>query len=388
MLAAYLKVVLGFFGSESTTVPQQINEANSNTTIDVEDEVVLLRGGDTLNRKGVIKELVGWEALLNEFLDEFNTQVRVVSGLDLVTYARDCEENILALRWDEKMEMARKYTKFVLLSHGINKVSWTEPFVECISELSSSTIQSTTKPLTNSQETGNESGDQVLSSSGSDNGVHCTRHSWAMVGSQHENHLQKFGGILWKSSPEPKEGHNTANTNVFLEDIGNWHTRIKKLLPTVIGDSGDEGSWLTNKPKLLSPGVVDGDLWWLWLWLGDDNSLGHQVLVDLPENLWELLEGIWDEKASITHGFVLGFGSLELGVCEGTGVSKLNFGGKHRSTRSDCPCNNWLGNLSIFDSFNNTIFLNTTDFSEEHEDLAFRVDLISIETVRPPTCKL
>lgn len=98
MLAAYLKVVLGFFGSESTTVPQQINEANSNTTIDVEDEVVLLRGGDTLNREGVIKELVGWEALLNEFLDEFNTQVRVVSGLDLVTYARDCEENILALR--------------------------------------------------------------------------------------------------------------------------------------------------------------------------------------------------------------------------------------------------------------------------------------------------
>jgi len=96
-LAAYLKVVLGFFGSESSTVPQQINEANCNTAIDVENKVVLLRGSDTLNCEGVVEELVGWEALLNEFLNKLNTQVRIVSGLDFVADTRDWKKNILAL---------------------------------------------------------------------------------------------------------------------------------------------------------------------------------------------------------------------------------------------------------------------------------------------------
>jgi len=90
MLESYLKVVFGFFGGESTAVPQQINEANSNTAIDIENEVILLGGGDTLNCEGIVEELIGWEALLNEFLDELNTQVRVVSGLDPVTDTRDC----------------------------------------------------------------------------------------------------------------------------------------------------------------------------------------------------------------------------------------------------------------------------------------------------------
>jgi len=286
------------------------------------------------------------------------------------------------------MGVTRKHTEFVLLSHTINEVSRAEPLVKGIGELGSSTIQSTTKPLTNGQKTGNESGNQVFSSSGCDDGVHCTRDSWAVIGSQHENHLQKLGGILRKPSTEPKKGHNTTNTNVFLEDIGNWHTRIKKLLSTVIGDGGDEGSWLTDKPELLSPGIVDGDLRWLWLWLGNNNPLGYQTLIDLLEDIWELLESIWDKETSITHGLVLGLSSLELGVGERAGVSELNFGSEHRSTGSNCPCNNWLGDLTIFDSFNDTVFLNTTDFSEKHKDLALRVGLVSIQTVRSPTGKI
>src|SRR5271170_366515 len=51
---AHLEVVLGFFGRESTTVAEEINKADSNTAVDVEDQVVLLAGGDSLNRDGVV----------------------------------------------------------------------------------------------------------------------------------------------------------------------------------------------------------------------------------------------------------------------------------------------------------------------------------------------
>jgi hypothetical protein len=59
-------------------------------TIDVQDQVVLLRSGDSLNGDGIVEEFVGREVLHHVFLDQLDTQIRVVSGLNSVTDTRDC----------------------------------------------------------------------------------------------------------------------------------------------------------------------------------------------------------------------------------------------------------------------------------------------------------
>lgn len=54
----YPHIVFSLLGRESTTVSNQVNEADSNTSIDVEDQVIFLAGGDGLDGKGVVQKLV------------------------------------------------------------------------------------------------------------------------------------------------------------------------------------------------------------------------------------------------------------------------------------------------------------------------------------------
>lgn len=79
------EVVLGLFAGEGAAVAEEINEADSDTTVDVEDEVILLGGGDGLDGEGVVEELGGGEVGLDELLDELDTKIGVVAGLDTVT---------------------------------------------------------------------------------------------------------------------------------------------------------------------------------------------------------------------------------------------------------------------------------------------------------------
>jgi hypothetical protein len=82
---AHLHVVLSLLSGESTAVAHEVHEADSNATIDVKDEVVLLGGCHSLNGNGVVEQLGAREVLLDVFLDEFDTEIRVVAGLDAVT---------------------------------------------------------------------------------------------------------------------------------------------------------------------------------------------------------------------------------------------------------------------------------------------------------------
>lgn len=79
------EVVLGLFSGESTRVAEQVDEANSNTPVNVEDKVVLLGGCDGLNSNGVVEELVGGEVLGHVLLDQLDTEIGVVTRLDFVT---------------------------------------------------------------------------------------------------------------------------------------------------------------------------------------------------------------------------------------------------------------------------------------------------------------
>lgn len=85
----HLEVVFRLFLAESAAVSEQVDEANSNASVDVKNEVVLLGGGNTLDGDGVIEELGRWEVLLAELLYKGDTQVRVVAGLDTVTNTGD-----------------------------------------------------------------------------------------------------------------------------------------------------------------------------------------------------------------------------------------------------------------------------------------------------------
>jgi hypothetical protein len=85
----HLKVVLSFLGSESTTTTDKINEADSNAAVDVKDKVVLLGCCYGLDGKSIIEKLGAWEVFLDVLLDELDTKIGVVAGLDPVADTRD-----------------------------------------------------------------------------------------------------------------------------------------------------------------------------------------------------------------------------------------------------------------------------------------------------------
>lgn len=356
----HLQVVLSLLGAERTTVLNHINEADSDTAVDVQDQVVLLGGGDGLDGNGVVEQLGAGEVLLGELLDELDTQIGVVTGLDLV---------------------ANTGNELVLLAHGIDEVTGAETLVEGLGELLGGTVQRTTEAGTNGQETGDQSGDQVLTGTGSDDGVHSTGHGGTVVGSEHENHLQELAGVLGETTTEPQQGHDTADTDVLLEDIRDGHTGVEQLLATVVGDGRDESSGLTNKAQLLGPRVVNGDLGDNGLGSGGDGALLELSVVDLLQGLGKVLEGLGDVDASLAHGLVLVNSSLELRVGGGTGVTELNLGLEHAGASTNGPRNNGLGDSAVLDSLNDAVLLNTTNLTQEDEDLALRLSLVTDQVV-------
>ena len=84
-----LEIVFRLFCAESAAVAEQIDEAHGDAAVDVQDEVVLLRGCDGFDGDGVVEELGGGEVLLAELFDEGDTEIGVVARFDTVANARD-----------------------------------------------------------------------------------------------------------------------------------------------------------------------------------------------------------------------------------------------------------------------------------------------------------
>ena len=340
----HLEVVLRLLGAEGAAVAHQIHEAHGDGTVNVEDQVVLLGGGDALDGEGVVEHLAAGEALLDELLDELDAEIGVVARLDLV-----------ADTWDE----------LVLLPHGVDEVTWAETLVVGAGELLGGAVEGTTESRSDGEETGHEGGDEILAGTGGDDGVHGTGHGGAVVGSQHENHLEELAPVVWETATEPEEGHDTADSDILSEDIRDWHSGVQKLLATVIGNGGDEGSGLSDQAKLLRPRVIERDLGhdWLGLWL-DAASL-DEGLVDGAEESGHLLEGLGDVESGLLHGLVLVGSGLELRVGERASVSELNLGLEHARARSDRPGNNWLGDGSVLDGLDDAVLLNSTNLTQQ-----------------------
>ena len=85
----HLEIIFGFFGRKGAAVAHEVDKADGDAAVDVEDEVVLLGGGDLFDGESVVKRLGIWEVLLDELLDKLDTKVRVVAGLDPVADTGD-----------------------------------------------------------------------------------------------------------------------------------------------------------------------------------------------------------------------------------------------------------------------------------------------------------
>ena len=84
-----LNVLIGFFRSECTRVTEQVDEADGNAAVNIQDECILLRGCDLLNSEGIIQKTVAGEVLRHVLLDELDAQIRVVYALYLVANTAD-----------------------------------------------------------------------------------------------------------------------------------------------------------------------------------------------------------------------------------------------------------------------------------------------------------
>ena len=87
--SANADVLVCLLSTKGAAISQEIDETDRNTTIDVEDEGILLGSGDLLDGKGVVEQRVTGEALANVVLDELDTQIGVVDALDLVADTAD-----------------------------------------------------------------------------------------------------------------------------------------------------------------------------------------------------------------------------------------------------------------------------------------------------------
>ena len=85
----YLDVLVSLLGGERAAVAEQVDEADGDAAIDVEDERVLLRRGDLLDSERVVEQAVAREVLAHVLLHEFDTEIGVVDALDLMANTRD-----------------------------------------------------------------------------------------------------------------------------------------------------------------------------------------------------------------------------------------------------------------------------------------------------------
>jgi hypothetical protein len=85
----HLKVVFGLLGAECAGVAEKVDKADSDTAVNIENEVVLFAGRDGLDSEGIVEQFSGGEVGETVLLDKRDTEIGVVARLDTVTDARN-----------------------------------------------------------------------------------------------------------------------------------------------------------------------------------------------------------------------------------------------------------------------------------------------------------
>lgn len=116
-------------------------------------------------------------------------------------------------------------------------------------------------------------------------------------------------------------------------------------------------------------------------WLGLDDTLLDLILIHLLEELRKLLKRVGNVDTGLPHGLVLVHSGLKLRVGRCTSVTELYLSLEHAGAGTDGPGDERLSNGAVLHSFNDTVLLDTTNLTEQEEDLAIRIGLITQEVV-------
>jgi hypothetical protein len=87
---AHAEIVFSLFGAKGTTVAHEINKADGNAAINIQDQIVLFRRCHSLDSNGVVEHLARRESFLDEFFYELDSKIGVVARLDFMADAGDC----------------------------------------------------------------------------------------------------------------------------------------------------------------------------------------------------------------------------------------------------------------------------------------------------------
>jgi len=96
---AVAQIVLGLLGRKGAAVAQQVDEADGDAAVDVEDQVVLFARRHRLDRLGVVEHGGAREVLVHVLLDERDAQIGVVARLDAVANAGDWDAVSGCVEW-------------------------------------------------------------------------------------------------------------------------------------------------------------------------------------------------------------------------------------------------------------------------------------------------
>ena len=86
---AVLEVFFRLLSAEGAAVAHQVDEADGDAAVDVEDEIVFLGSRNGLDGDGVVEKFGRGEVLLTEFFDERDAEVGVVAGFDAMADSGD-----------------------------------------------------------------------------------------------------------------------------------------------------------------------------------------------------------------------------------------------------------------------------------------------------------
>lgn len=134
-------------------------------------------------------------------------------------------------------------------------------------------------------------------------------------------------------------------------------------------------------PTHLSPLVIHRDDRRVNFLLGNDGTGLDEGLISFLEDSRKFLEGIGNNETSGPHSTVLSISGLHVTVGHGTSVAELHLGGEHLGASTNSPGDDRLGNLASPDGLDDTIFLNTPNFTKKDKHLALRIGLVAEEVV-------
>mmetsp|Transcript_98915 Transcript_98915/g.318948 ORF Transcript_98915/g.318948 Transcript_98915/m.318948 type:complete len:414 (+) Transcript_98915:204-1445(+) len=252
--------VLNLVGREGAARADHVHEAHGDATVHVQDQVRPLAGGDLLHPTREVQDGCASEVLLGEVLDDDHALVGIRQRLDSVPDAHDELVVLLATLH----EALRRHARIVRFLKHPGRI-----------------IQSSAEAGTDGQQTRDEGRNEVLAGAGRHDGVVGSAHRWAVVRSDHQDHLDELAAGLREALPEPEQGEHAADAQVLAEDVRDRHAAVLELLATVVGDGGDEVGGLADQSQLLGPSVVQRHCGRHFLGLLHDGSLHNHLRVHL-----------------------------------------------------------------------------------------------------------